>query len=107
MITTVDGITEEGLCLLFGRILSGGGLVRGIRSVEGLGSGVRSEENRSGEAASCSYDIIIWYLQGLCPRKLCPSKKRVNVPEIIMSGGFRPWIMFMVISLLIFFQFPT
>ena len=48
MITTVDEITEEGLCLHFGMILSGGGLVRGIRSGEGIGSGVRFEENRSG-----------------------------------------------------------
>ena len=74
-----------------------------------FGPGIRSPGgDRSGgfgprrvgrvEAASCSYHIIIWYLEGLCARKLCPSKNRMNVSEIIMSGGFRPGIMSMVIS---------
>ena len=31
----------------------------GIRSRVGIGPGIRSEEGRSGEAASCSYHIII------------------------------------------------
>ena len=68
----VDGITGEGLCLLFREILSGGGWsgesVRG-----GIGPGILSEERRSGEVVSCSYHIIIWHLEGLCPRN-CPSK---------------------------------
>ena len=73
-----------------------------------IGPGIRSEEGRSGEAASCSYHIIIWYLDGLYPRKLCPSKNRVNMSEIIEFGGFRSGIMFMVIFIIdLFFLFLT
>ena len=42
-----------------------GGLIQGFGLGEGIGLGIRSEEGRSGEAASCSYHIIIWYLEGL------------------------------------------
>ena len=77
-----------------------------IRSQGGIGPGIRSEEGRSGEAASCSYHIIIWYLEGLCARKLFPSKNRLNVSEIIMSGGIRPRIMSKVDLIIdFFFQF--
>ena len=51
--------------------------------------------------------MIMWYLDGLCPRKICPSKNWVNMSEIILLGGFRTEIMSMVISLLIFFKFLT
>ena len=76
-----------------------------IRSRGGISPGIWSEEGRFGEAASCSYHIIIGYLERLCARKLCHSKNRMKVSEIMMSGGFRLGIMSMVISLLIFFQF--
>ena len=47
----------------FGRILSGR-----------FGSGIRSEEGRSGEAASCSYHIIMWYLEELFRRNYVLAK---------------------------------
>ena len=77
----VDEMTGEGLCLLFWVILSWGDSVRG-----GGWSGILSEEGRSGEVVSCSYYIVIWYLEGLCPSKLCPSKiewlcLRLSCPE--------------------------
>ena len=49
----------------------------GIRSRGGISPGIRSEEGRFGEATSCSYHIIIGYLEGLCARKLCSSKNRM------------------------------
>ena len=88
--------------ILFGQLWSEDSVWKGVSP------GIRSEEGRSGEVVSYSYHIIIWYIEGLCPRKLCLSKNREIVSEIIISGRFPPGIMSNVISLLIFFfQFLT
>ena len=49
--------------------------------------------------------VLIWYIEGLFPSELSPSKKSGEMSDIMMSEEFCPGKMWRVISLLICFQF--
>ena len=61
MITTVDGITEEGLCLFLEGFCPGEFYSREFSPGRDQFMGSFRGESVC-EAASCSYHIIIWYL---------------------------------------------
>ena len=82
---TVDGITGGGgVMTAFWRGLPGGGLIYGIRP--GSFQMVWNLERVGPGTGCCQRFMMIWYLDGLCPRDLYSTKIWTIVSKIIVSG---------------------